>query len=241
MVQEVHVWELVRDESGEIKTWRLADANPAALKSWGKNLAEVVGKTTEEIFNTPRAPELFMPIIQKIFTENKPHEWELYFRPTGQILKMISIPVGEYFISTGVDSTPERKVNKELEAANQKLAQAVSAGNIGLWSWDLETNVVEFSTEWKKQIGYEDHEICNELSEWKSRVHPDDLQNILDGVNNLLFDDSTHLEYQYRLRHKNGSYRSILTHCTVFRDDKGNPVRLVGAHTDMSGQKQVAT
>src|SRR5512147_2897885 len=46
MLYEVHCWEVVRDVSGKILTWKLIDANPAALKSWGKSLQDVVGKTT---------------------------------------------------------------------------------------------------------------------------------------------------------------------------------------------------
>lgn len=31
-LREVHIWELVRDDRGAIVTWRLVDANAAALK-----------------------------------------------------------------------------------------------------------------------------------------------------------------------------------------------------------------
>ena len=36
MVEEVHFWQLVRDEAGQIKTWRLVDANPPTLDTWGR-------------------------------------------------------------------------------------------------------------------------------------------------------------------------------------------------------------
>ena len=36
MSEEVHFWQLVRDEAGCIKTWRLVDANPPTLRTWGK-------------------------------------------------------------------------------------------------------------------------------------------------------------------------------------------------------------
>ena len=37
MTEEVHFWKLVRDEEGRIKTWRLVDANPPTLKTWGRD------------------------------------------------------------------------------------------------------------------------------------------------------------------------------------------------------------
>ena len=45
MTEEVHFWKVVRDESGQIKTWRLVDANPPMLQTWGKNTVdEIRGK-----------------------------------------------------------------------------------------------------------------------------------------------------------------------------------------------------
>ena len=108
MLHEVHLWKLVRDASGTIITWRLVDANPAALKSWGRSLSEIVGKTTEEIFSNPNSFELFMPVVQKIFSEGKPYTWEYFFPGTNQFLHMISIPLGELFISTGMDISDRR-------------------------------------------------------------------------------------------------------------------------------------
>ncbi len=115
MLHEVHIWELIHDASGEVKTWKLVDANPAALKSWGESLSEIIGKTTDEIFPNSNATELFMPIVKDIFKENKPKTWESYFSATNQILHMVSIPFGKFFISTGVDITNIRKSEMELE------------------------------------------------------------------------------------------------------------------------------
>ena len=47
---EVHIWQLIKDSSGKITSWKLIDANPTALKAWGKNLDDIKGKKTEEIF-----------------------------------------------------------------------------------------------------------------------------------------------------------------------------------------------
>ena len=53
-----------------------------------------------------------------------------------------------------------------IERASQQLRTAVTAANVGLWDWDLETNTAFYSSEWKRQIGYEDDEISSSISEW---------------------------------------------------------------------------
>ena len=44
--------------------------------------------------------------------------------------------------------------------AEERQRLAVSAANVGLWDWDLITNNMVFSSEWKRQIGYDEHEIA---------------------------------------------------------------------------------
>jgi PAS domain S-box-containing protein len=130
MLHEVHIWELVRDAYGNIKTWKLVDANPAALKSWGMTLSETVGKITDEIFPDSNGTELFMPIIKKIFAEGTPHIWETYIPDTNQILHMVSIPLGEYFISTGLDITDRKQSEEELrKKENQYSAIVENSGD----------------------------------------------------------------------------------------------------------------
>ncbi|PLX66662.1 MAG: hypothetical protein C0602_11370 [Denitrovibrio sp.] len=124
-MHEVHLWKLVRDEQGYIKTWRLVNANPAALKAWGKTLSEVIGKTTDDIFSH-NATEQFMPIVEKIFSEGKPYTWEAYFQPTDENLHMTSVPFGEYFMSTGTDVSFLKKAEQELDNINKHLEERVN-------------------------------------------------------------------------------------------------------------------
>lgn len=67
-------------------------------------------------------------------------------------------------------------------AVEARLSLAVHAANIGLWDWDLATNRVYFSPEWKSQLGYLDHELPDDFETWRSRVHPDDLDVALQRV-----------------------------------------------------------
>lgn len=127
---EVHVWRLRRDELGKIKTWELVYANPVALKSWGKEFAEVKGKITEEIFVGGDPVQQFMPIIEKIFKEQKSYSWEEYFTGTNQTLKMTSTPVGEYFISTGSDITATKETNRFISQAHKLNSLGAIAGGV---------------------------------------------------------------------------------------------------------------
>ena len=55
----------------------------------------------------------------------------------------------------------------------ERFRLAMRSVNEGLFDWNLKTNEIYFSPVWKKLLGYEDHEIKNEFSEWKRLTDPE--------------------------------------------------------------------
>ena len=125
MTEEVHFWKLVRDGDGGIRTWSLVDANPPALATWGRTRDEILGRTTDEIFG-PGATEHFRPVVEKIMAEGVPHAYEDYFPHLGRHFRFTSIPMGEYFITTGADITGLKRIQEGLvqEIADRKRLEA---------------------------------------------------------------------------------------------------------------------
>lgn len=127
MAEEVHFWKLVRDEAGNIETWRLVDANPPTLKSWGRETVEEIrGKTADEIFG-PGATEHYMPVVRKIMTEGVPYSFEDYFPNLDKHFRFTSVPFGEYFITTGADITPIKKAQEALRRSEARWNAAIES------------------------------------------------------------------------------------------------------------------
>ena len=137
ITEEVHFWKLVRDASGRITTWRLVDANPPTLKTWGKTLDEIKGKTTDEIFG-PGASEHYMPVVRKIMEEGVPYGFEDYFPHLDKYFRFTSVPLGEYFITTGADITSLKKIEQSLRQSREDLDRAQAVGQIGSWRLDVQ-------------------------------------------------------------------------------------------------------
>ena len=141
-----------------------------------------------------------------------------------------------YAVAT--DITDRKKVEDELFEATLRQQEAVSSGHIGLWNWDLRTDKVTFSREWKAQIGYEEHEISDDYAEWEKRLHPDDLESTLKNVKKVIKECGRNYKVEFRFRHKNGSYRWILAQGSVIQDNTGQPARLIGSHVDITDRKK---
>ena len=136
------------------------------------------------------------------------------------------------------DVTDRRNAENKLAETHQRLTLAIRAGKVGLWDLNLVTNETFYSSEWKSQLGYQDDELPNHFEEWSSRLHPEDKGNTLSYLANFLENKKQHYEIEFRLRHKDGSYRWILSNASVFNDDNNNPVRMLGSHIDITEFKQ---
>jgi len=135
-----------------------------------------------------------------------------------------------------------RAARERAEAAMQesaaRLELAVSAGNIGIWIWDLATDKMFFSPEWKRQIGYEDREIGDDHGEWVSRLHPDDAAETLATTRRFVSEPWPGFAVEFRLRHKDGSYRRILAQGSLTYGEDGEPTRMMGTHIDITEHKE---
>lgn len=139
------------------------------------------------------------------------------------------------------DITLRKQATNALFNSSLRLKLATDAANIGLWDWDLELNQVYYSKEWKRQIGYDDHEISHDFSEWQDRVHPDDLEFLEKKIESYLANPTNSYEVEFRFRHRNGSYLWIFAQADVIRDSTGKVVRMLGCHVDITRRKEYET
>ncbi|HEV8582940.1 MAG TPA: PAS domain S-box protein [Thermoanaerobaculia bacterium] len=141
-------------------------------------------------------------------------------------------------VSLARDITERKQVEEALLESQERLRLAVQASDLGPWDWDLRTNVVDFSPEWKRQLGYEPHEIPGRYEEWEGRLHPDDRGRVLDTLQDYLDGRRPDYTVEFRLRHKDGSYRWIYTRGVALWDALGQPARMLGCHLDVTERKQ---
>ncbi len=136
------------------------------------------------------------------------------------------------------EAVERAKAEASLRENVDRLRLAVRVSNIGLWDWDRKTDVVVFSPEWKALLGYAEDEIRNELNEWKCRVHPDDIGPTLDRIRRAIVAGDMAYEVEFRMRHKDGTWRWIFSRAEVIRDACGSAVRILGCHLDVTTQRQ---
>jgi len=141
-------------------------------------------------------------------------------------------------VHTAAIAIGRHRTETALRTSAERLQFAMQASNVGLWDWNLRTNQVNFSREWKSQLGYEENEIRNEFSEWERLVHPDDLAAAQERVQRYQAQPEGAYEAEFRMRHKGGTWRWIYSRGQFFRDASAEAVRMIGCHIDLTERKQ---
>jgi PAS domain S-box-containing protein len=126
-----------------------------------------------------------------------------------------------------------------LLASEARFAAAVRATNDGVWEWHLSDDAAYFSPRWKAILGYQPHEISDHRDEWRRRVHPQDAARVDRAFREFIENNTPTLSLEYRLEHKDGSYRWIHSRAVLVRDGEGQPLRIIGANADITHRKQL--
>ena len=140
-------------------------------------------------------------------------------------------------VALAIEAADRRKAEQALRTSEGRLTMTVQNTNIGIWDWDVSSNDVYLSPEWKRQLGYEEHEIDNVFQEWEDRLHPEDHDRALGAIKAYLGRRESQFELEHRLRHKNGSYRWILSRGTLIANDGELSTRMIGIHIDVTDRK----
>jgi len=129
------------------------------------------------------------------------------------------------------------QTEKALGESQERYALATSAGQVGAWDWNLETNEIYLDSNLKAMLGYADHEIRNHLDDWGRFVYPDDVEKVMAEANAHLEGLTSQYEVTHRMLHKDGSIRWFLARGTAMRETNGKPYRVVGTDTDITERK----
>ncbi len=187
-------------------------------------------------------PAAFIDKVKQLYSTADIAKDVLFFK-NGRVFERYSAPLVEKDSVIGrvwsfSDVTERRHAEDALRLSEERFRLAMRGANDGLWDWNLRTNETYFSPRWKSMLGYADDELESHLDTWKHLCHPDDLEPTFAFVSDVLEERTDKYEIQFRMRHKDGHYRDILSRAFLLRDEQGRPLRLVGTHVDITERKE---
>ncbi len=132
-----------------------------------------------------------------------------------------------------------KEAEEQLRLNEQRWKFAIEGSNDGMWDWNVQTNAMYLSPRWKEMLGFDDDEIPNHYGEWYNRVHPDDIEKMMEKIQNHFRHEVALYRIELRVLCKDGSYKWFLARGKVLVwDSEGKPLRMVGTHADITERKQ---
>jgi two-component system cell cycle sensor histidine kinase/response regulator CckA len=193
----------------------------------------------------PCEPEVFMKAVEDVMAAAGRSDSALTPEPAKEheILKLYNErlvrKLEQKMLQAEGEIQARQKAEEALRISNTRLRLALASADIGLWDWNLATNEVWFSPEWKRQIGCDDHEIPNRYEEWEKRLHPKDHPHILAEIDAYLQGRRPGYQVEFRLRHKDGTYRWISASGKLIAGTDKKSKRFMGCHVDITAHLQL--
>ena len=137
------------------------------------------------------------------------------------------------------DITEQKQTKQALEENELRWKFAIEGNSDGMWDWDLTTDKVFYSDQWKNLLGFSDNEISDDLKEWEKRVHSDDKEKAELDINNHIIGKTEYYKNEHRLLCKNNTYKWVLDKGKIvsYTSDK-KPARMIGTLSDITDRKK---
>jgi PAS domain S-box-containing protein len=231
---------LALDLDGIILRW-----NEGARRIFGWTEDEVAGKHWQLLF-TPedRAADKASEAMAAALRQGNAHHDRWHLRKSGErfwangeirpIRDEDGTPVG--LVKVLRDRTEEHLTAQALSEAEARLRRAQEAGGVGVFSLDLETNILNATPEFCKIYGYEDAGDVR-IETLEGLIVEEDREISSNGRTRA--EGASPLNVEYRIRRAdNGQKRVIARKGEFERDASGKPLRFVGVVQDVTDRRK---
>ena len=137
-----------------------------------------------------------------------------------------------------MEARDRKQAELNLRSVTERLQYLLATTPAVIFSCKLGGNydVTFISDNIVSMIGYEAQEFVDGSLDWHSLIHPEDREVVANSFDRILEKES--ISYEYRERHKDGSYRWIYDEVKLVKDAAGIPVECVGYGVDITARKQ---
>jgi PAS domain S-box-containing protein len=226
--------EMVFNAANQPIDYRFLLTNPAFDKQTGTENA--MGKTVREI--APQHEDYWFEIYGNVALTGESIRFENLAQEFHRWYEVYAFPIGEpeqRRVGILFNDITDRKRVEEARAATEQRYRIVSdLIPFGMWEADMQGSATYLSQLFLEMTGQtlEEHR-----QTWHTLLHPDDRQPTVAAWYECVQSGSL-WEHEFRIRGKDGHYRTILARGLPVRNTAGEITSYVGANYDITDRKQ---
>jgi len=228
------------DLNFNILTW-----NKAAETMYGWQEDEVIGKRVDEATRVEWLYDDQEDATQQLFEQGfwkgeivQHHKdgARINIRTSVSLIKDgAGNPIG--VVAVNRDITERVRAEVKLKRSEERYALAQKVANVGSWDWDIQTGDLYWSEQIEPMFGFGHGEFGATYEAFLESVHHKDRQYVTDSVNACV-EEGQDYDIEHRVVWPDGTVRWVSETGNVFRDEKGQAVRMLGIVQDITERKQ---
>lgn len=141
-------------------------------------------------------------------------------------------------VVTFLDVTTAFAAEDKLRESEERFRLAADAVEGVIYDWMLASSHVERSAGLERVLGFRPDEAEPTSQWWLDRIHPDDRAGMLEGEARARASGAQRSVLEYRVRHRDGTYRHVVERFMLLRGETGQVVREVGCTVDVTDRKR---
>ncbi|MCL2078389.1 MAG: transporter substrate-binding domain-containing protein [Oscillospiraceae bacterium] len=228
----------------------------------GKKEADIMGKTTKDIFPQDQAFwQQMMAMDEIVLTAGTTESMEAWLKAsdgTHRLCEIVKMPLKQNGKVTGMlvytkDITEHREALERLrEYTNQEIINyMLTTQSLRIAPWDIDisggdplnpNSKPRWSAQMREMLGFSDeNDLPNVMTAWTDILHPEDKETtvtaFLAHIND--FSGNTPYDCEQRIMTKSGTYRHFRCFGETLRDENGVPLKMAGALEDITEKKEL--
>lgn len=225
----------------------IIDVNQRALELFGTTREHILASSIADFSaeNSPieQIPDLFKRINNG---ESLRFEWQDIRFDDGSLfdvevaLRKVSLGDREVGLAAVRDITDRKLAEAKLAENEERLRLALSSANQGLYDLNLITGKAVVSPEYVTMLGYDPKTFTETNAKWLERLHPDDRERVSQVYLDYVSGKIDEYKVEFRQQTQNGNWKWILSMGKIVAwGENGEPLRMLGTHTDISDRKAI--
>jgi PAS domain S-box-containing protein len=226
------------------ETRQIVDVNPYLLEYLGYSFNELVGKELYEIGlldDQLASQAAFRELLLTgyIRYEDLPLVTKGGQKVDVEFVSNLYQEGDRHVIQCNVRDIAARKLaDTALRQSEERFKLVARAVTEVIWDWNLLTESLWWSDNFVTTFGNVLGETDPDRDSWKRRIHSDDLDRVVNGIDEALSTGAESWSADYRFRLRDGVYASVRDNGFILRDERGTAIRMVGGLRDLTEYKK---
>lgn len=216
--------------------WNITYFNRTAEEMSGMSKGDVIGKNFWEVF--PGSPEtLAYKKYHEAVDTGLVVQFEDYYPPINRWFDVTAYPSESGISVYAKDVTIKKSAEEDIRMSNERFEKVAEATNDAIWDWDVVNSTLHWGKGYYSLFGYDEDKTSPTLESWTDNLHPDDRDRTIDSIQEAQENPkNVHWQCEYQYKKNDGSYAYVVDRGTIIRNPKGDPIRMVGAMTDITAR-----